>query len=152
MMNSADRADFIMAIREHPIPGTILVCNFDGTFREPEMVKPRCVVVLSPKIAARPGLCTVVCLSTTTPHPVMPYHCQIDIRPRLPGTWRSDGVWVKGDMIYAMGFHRLDLIRTGKTREGKRTYRFDVLAPDQMKMIKSCVLKGLGMSPLTKHL
>ncbi len=141
-----------MPIREHPIPGTILVCNFDGTFKQPEMVKPRCVVVLSPKIAMRSGLCTVVCLSMTPPERVMPYHCQIDIRPRLPEGWKSDGVWVKGDMIYATGFHRLDLIRTGKNREGKRTYRFDTLSADQMKQIKSCVLKGLGMSILTKHL
>jgi len=141
-----------MPIREHPIPGTILICNFDGTFKEPEMVKPRCVVVLSPKIAARPGLCTVVCLSGTAPAPAMPYHCQIDIRPELPGGWESDGIWVKGDMIYAVGLHRLDLIRTGKTREGKRTYRFDTVSSEQMKQIKSCVLKGLGMSILTKHL
>ncbi|PZA10017.1 type II toxin-antitoxin system PemK/MazF family toxin [Rhodopseudomonas palustris] len=141
-----------MPINEHPLPGTILICDFDGTFKQPEMVKPRCVVVLSPKIAARAGLCTVVCLSTTPPDPIMSYHCQIDIRPPLPAGWESDGVWVKGDMIYAVGFHRLNLIRTGKTREGKRTYRYEVLSTDQMKLIKSCVLKGLGMSLLTKHL
>ncbi len=36
-----------MPINDHPAPGTILVCNFNGTFKEPEMVKPRCVIVLS---------------------------------------------------------------------------------------------------------
>ena len=126
-----------MPIHEHPDPGTILVCNFDGTFKEPEMVKPRCVVVLTPKIKARPGLCTVVCLSTKPPDPVMPYHCQIDINPPLPKQWDSKGVWVKGDMIYAVGFHRLELIRMGKDRTGTRIYRFDVMPPEQFKQIKT---------------
>jgi uncharacterized protein YifN (PemK superfamily) len=82
----------------------------------------------------------------------MPYHCQLNIRPVLPEPWRSDGVWLKGDMIYAVGFHRLDLIRLGKDRAGKRLYRYDLLSEDQMKQIKICVLRGLGMSVLTKHL
>jgi mRNA interferase MazF len=141
-----------MAIQEHPAPGTILVCNFDDAFKEPEMVKPRCVIVLSPKIVSRAGLCTVVCLSTKAPDPVMQYHRQIDIRPKLPPPWDSDGVWLKADMVYSVGFHRLDLMRLGKDRTGKRIYRFDVFPEDQMKVIKSCVLRGLGMSVLTKHL
>jgi hypothetical protein len=29
-----------MPINDHPAPGTILVCDFNGTFKEPEMVKP----------------------------------------------------------------------------------------------------------------
>jgi mRNA interferase MazF len=141
-----------MPIQDHPAPGTILVCNFDGTFREPEMVKPRCVIVLSPKIRNRAKLCTVVCLSTTEPSRVMPYHCQIDIRPELPRPWGSNGVWVKGDMIYAIGFHRLDFVRLGKDRCGKRIYRMETLSAEQMKVVKSCVLRGLGLSGLTKHL
>ena len=64
-----------MAIREHPPTGSILMCDFNAGFREPEMVKRRPVVVISPKIRARPGLCTVVALSTTVPAPVMDYHC-----------------------------------------------------------------------------
>ena len=100
-----------MPIAEHPEPGTILRCNFDSGFKAPEMVKPRIVVVLSPKIKkGRPGLCTVVALSTTAPDPVMQYHCQLDIKPKLPHPWESEGIWVKGDMVYAVGFHRLDLI------------------------------------------
>jgi mRNA interferase MazF len=141
-----------MPIREHPEPGTILVCNFDGGFKEPEMVKPRLVVVLSPNIKARPWLSTVVALSTTPPDPVMTYHCQIDIEPKLPISWSSDGIWVKGDMIYAVGFHRLDLTRLGKERDGKRVYRMDTLTGEQMKTVKTCVLRGMGLAALTKHL
>jgi uncharacterized protein YifN (PemK superfamily) len=139
-------------IHDHPAPGTILVCNFDGTFKEPEMVKPRCVIVLSPRIRARARLCTVVCLSTTDPHPVQQYHCRLDIRPRLPSSWESDGIWVKGDMVYSVGFHRLDLIRMGKSRDGRRIYRMETITEDQMRQVKSCVLRGLGMNGLTKYL
>ncbi|WP_069880907.1 type II toxin-antitoxin system PemK/MazF family toxin [Bosea sp. BIWAKO-01] len=141
-----------MPIREHVEKGTLLTCNFDGSFKEPEMVKPRVVVVLSPKIEHRHHLCTVVCLSTTAPEHVMPYHCQIDIRPRLPRPLESDGVWVKGDMVYAVGFHRLDLIKTGKDHTGKRIYRFDVLSDEQLKLVRKCVLRGMGLASLTKHL
>lgn len=116
------------------------------------MVKRRPVVVLSPKIAMRPGLCTVVALSETKPHPVMPYHCQIDIEPELPSPFSSKAIWVKGDMINAVGFHRLDLIRVGKANTGKRLYRYETLSNEIIKQIRECVLKGLGMSILTKHL
>jgi mRNA interferase MazF len=141
-----------MPINDHPAPGTILVCDFNGTFKEPEMVKPRCVIVLSPKIERRAKLCTVVCLSTTAPDHVMPFHCQIDLRPVMPSPWDSDGVWVKGDMVYSVGFHRLDLVRIGKDRTGKRQYRMDTLSSEQMKSVRCCVLRGLGLSTLTKHL
>jgi uncharacterized protein YifN (PemK superfamily) len=141
-----------MPIHEHPATGAILMCNFDGGFRVPEMVKRRPVVVLSPKIRGRHHLCTVVSLSTDTPDPIMPYHCQIDIRPRLPAPWESDGVWVKGDMVNAVGFHRLDLIRAGKDIRGNRLYRYDPLDIEIIKQIRSCVLRAMGMSVLTKHL
>lgn len=141
-----------MPIREHVEKGTILTCNFDGSFKEPEMVKPRPVVVLSPKIQNRHHLCAVVCLSTTPPENVMPYHCQIDIHPRLPRPFESDGLWVKGDMVYAVGFHRLDLIKVGKDRDGKRIDRFDVLSDEQFKLVQKCVLRAMGLASLTKHL
>lgn len=116
------------------------------------MVKPRCVIVLSPRIKARAKLCTVVCLSSTAPNHVQQYHCQIDIDPPLPPSWESKGIWVKGDMVYSIGFHRLDLIRLGKRKDGSRIYRMDTISEEQMKVVKACVLRGLGMSTLTKHL
>ena len=141
-----------MPIQEHPLIGTILMCDFTTGFREPEMVKLRPVVVLSPKIAARPKLCTVVALSTTKPDPVLNFHCQIDVRPELPAPLQSDGLWVKGDMVNAVGFHRLDLIRLGKSIAGKRIYYYSTLSSEQIKQIRECVLKALNLSTLTKHL
>ena len=141
-----------MAIRQHPALGTVVMCDFGTGFVEPEMVKRRPVVVISPKIAARPYLCTVVALSTKRPNPVMPYHCQIDLRPRLPPPFQSDGVWVKGDMVNAVGFHRLDLVRLGKERSGKRVYLYEPLSDDALRKIRACVLRAIGLPALTKRL
>ena len=141
-----------MPIREHPVPGSLLLCNFDPTFKEPEMVKRRPVIVLSPKIASRPGLCTIVALSTSAPDPVKPYNCRIRIAPTLPKPFDSEEMWLKGDMIYAVGFHRLDLFRTGRSENGKRTYYYNTLSNDTMKQVRACVLHGLGLTFLTQHL
>jgi len=129
-----------------------MTCNFDQGFKVPEMVKRRPVVIVSPKITARPGLSTVVALSTLTPNPVMPYHCQIDIRPKLPDHFNSTGVWVKGDMVCAVGFHRLDFIYCGKGNSGKRIYYTQTLGDENLKKIRICILRALGLAALTKHL
>lgn len=141
-----------LAIREHPVLGSILICDFDRGFREPEMVKRRPVVVISPKIARRPGLCTVVCLSTKDPDPVMDYHRQIIVEPLLPEPWNSRQMWIKGDMVYSVGFHRLDFIRRGKDQIGKRMYDYRVLNNSQIREVRSCLLRSLAMSQLTNYL
>ena len=141
-----------MPIKEHPDTGSVVMCDFNAGFREPEMVKRRPAVVISPKIRNRPHLCTVVALSTTPPDPAMPYHRQIDLRPRLPAGWQSDGVWVKGDMINAVGFHRLDLIRLGKDVSGRRLYLYEPQSAENLKIIRQCVLRALGLAGLTKGL
>ena len=141
-----------MAIREHPALGTVLTCDFSQGFAPPEMVKRRPVIVISPKIANRGGLCTVVALSTTPPDPVMPYHQQIDIRPRLPVRWQSDGVWIKGDMVLAVALHRLDFLSHGKDRTGKRRYHYAPVEEGILKLVRSCVLRSIGLGILTKHL
>ncbi|HYD44716.1 MAG TPA: type II toxin-antitoxin system PemK/MazF family toxin [Phenylobacterium sp.] len=128
------------------------MCDFSAGFRLPEMVKRRPVVVLSPKIRARPGLCTVVALSTSPPDPVMSYHCQVDFDPPLPGWMTSEGVWVKGDMVATVGFHRLDFISLGKSKSGKRRYYYSTLSAQNLTRIRACVLHGIGLSSLTKHL
>jgi mRNA interferase MazF len=141
-----------MPIREHPPAGTILICNFNSDFQLPEMVKVRPVIVISPKIHGRPGLCTVVALSTTAPDPQMPFHAQISIDPRLPAPWDAESVWIKGDMVYAAAFQRLDLIRTGKDFSGKRKYYFTTVSAEQLRITRALVLRSIGLSYLTKHL
>ncbi|HYF85489.1 type II toxin-antitoxin system PemK/MazF family toxin [Azospirillum sp.] len=141
-----------MPIREHPPIGTVLLCDFDQGFREPEMVKRRPVIVISPKISVRAGLCTVVALSTTEPAPNMAYHCQITLDPPLPDPWGDKARWVKGDMVCAVGFHRLDFPRLGKDQGGKRLYRYDPISAADLRRVRHCVLCSLGLAGLTKHL
>jgi mRNA interferase MazF len=61
-------------------------------------------------------------------------------------------VWVKGDMVNTVGFRRLDLIRLGKGRDGKRIYLYEPLSTDTIKQIRACVLRAMGLAVLTKGL
>ncbi|MCO6048799.1 type II toxin-antitoxin system PemK/MazF family toxin [Mesorhizobium sp. RP14(2022)] len=142
-----------MGIREHPLQGSLVTVDYSaGGFVEPEMVKRRLAVVLSPKITARPKLCTIVPLSLTAPLKEMPYHKQIRLPFELPREWGDMERWIKGDMVNAVGFHRIDLLRLGKDDRGKRVYQTAALPADLMKLVRQCVLHGLGLSSLTKHL
>ena len=86
-------------------------------FKEPEMVKKRPVVALTPSMQGRGQLVTVVALSSMKPNPVQKFHCLLP-KASLPmsGKFQSNETWVKGDMVYAVVFHRLDLIKVGVTR------------------------------------
>ncbi|MDF3034440.1 MAG: hypothetical protein K0R76_1394 [Alphaproteobacteria bacterium] len=141
-----------MPIKEHPLTGSILLCDFSQGFQAPEMVKRRPVIIVSPRIKGRPGLCTIVALSATEPLPKMPYHALIDISPPLPKHFQSKGLWIKGDMVNAVAFHRLDFIRTGRGNDGKRDYYYTTIRKSQMLTVKECILNALGLANLTKHL
>ena len=145
-----------MAITFHPRAGQILLCDFSQGFKEPEMVKShRPVVVLTPPIVGRAELVTVLALSTKEPDKIMPFHYKIprNSMPQLRRFQEND-TWVKGDMIYTAGFHRLDLIRLGKrdSTTGKRLYFTQKLGRGQMKDIYSCALHGLNLGQLSQHL
>lgn len=120
------------------------------------MVKAgRPVVVLSQPVAGRDGLVTVAALSSKRPLKVMPYHLQLP-KSSLPqiGLFQKDETWVKGDMIYTVGFQRLDLIKLGKRnpQTGKRVYYDKRLGRERMREIYACVLHGLSLSHLIPHL
>lgn len=145
-----------MAITYHPKAGQILLCDFSEGFKEPEMVKSgRPVVVLNSPMKGRGSLVTIAALSTTNPDPVMAYHYKIP-KPSMPqlGRFQEKDTWVKGDMIYTVGFHRLDLIRLGKRdeRTGKRVYFSRKLGRDQMKEIYKRVLCGINLGSLSEYL
>jgi mRNA interferase MazF len=137
-------------IQFHPKQGTILICNFDPGFKQPEMVKRRPVIVISPQISACADLCTVVPISTEPPRKIMPYHYEIDIV--LPPPWNIGPNWVKGDMVYAVAFDRLELIRSGRGEDNRRRYSRVELPCHQFNEVRKCVLHALGFSALTKHL
>jgi len=145
-----------VAIKFHPLAGQILLCDFSQGFKKPEMVKNhRPVVVLTPPIDGRFNLVTVLALSTREPTPIMPYHYKLPkaSMPQL-GRFQESDTWVKGDMIYTVGFHRLDLIRLNKrnVNTGKRLYFRRKLGRSQMAEIYKCMLNGLNLGQLAKHL
>ena len=145
-----------MAITFHPRPGQILVCDFSTGFREPEIVKNnRPVIVLTPDYKGRTGLVTVVPLSTKEPTEIMPYHYKLprNCMPQI-GRFQDNDSWVKGDLLYTVGFHRLNLIMLGKRdpNTGKRIYYQNRLSRERMKEIYTCVLHGLNLGPLSQHL
>lgn len=120
------------------------------------MVKSkRPVIVLTPQMRNRADLVTVVPLSTVKPNPVMSYHYMLpkNCMPQI-GMFQKDDSWVKGDMIYTVGFHRLNLIQLGQRdpATGRRIYYKNRLGRERMKEIYSCILHGLNLSILTKHL
>lgn len=139
-----------MAINYHPKRGTIVCANFDQGFKVPEMVKRRLCVVISPPIQARPGLCTIVPLSKSEPQEIQAYHYKFQIPFRLPARWGNVSRWAKCDMIYAVGFHRLDLLRLGKDQNGARQYQLNTLSRTHLRNINNCVLASLGLPPLTE--
>lgn len=141
-----------MPLEYHPKPGTVVKCNYGkGGFIDPEMIKNRLAIVISPQISQRHRLCTIVPLSLTPPDLKMPYHFEITFDQDLPAPWEGRTRWVKADMVFAASFSRLELLRTGKSN-GKRNYDFPPIDNDKLNCIKSCVLCSLGLSSLTKHL
>lgn len=143
-----------MAIKHHPRAGQILMCDFRIGFKEPELVKHRPVVVLTPIMDGRSGLVTVVGLSTVQPDPIKKFHCLLP-KASLPmiGNFQKHETWVKGDMVYAVGFHRLDLIQLGtRNSDGKREYFRSRLGRPMMREIYSCVLHGLNLGALVAHI
>lgn len=138
---------------EFPVQlGTILLCDYSTGFREPEMVKRRPVVVVSPRPRHRTRLCIVVPLSTTPPREASPVACPIDLAQPLPEPFSETALWAKADMLATVSFDRLDLFRTGRDQYGKRKYLQPRLPADDLMRIRAAMLHALGMETLTVEL
>lgn len=135
-----------MPLLFHSKPGTIVVCDYRTGFRPPEMVKRRPVIVVSPRLRRRNGLCTVVPLSTQRPEPVEDYHCEINLPRALPPPFGVNPMWAKCDMLATLGFARLELLRAGKDRSGKRKYIQPVIGTAALMRVRTAVLASLGIS------
>lgn len=143
----------MMALRYYPRVGEILLCNYDTGFVEPEMVKMRPVVVISPRLRRRAELVGVVPLSTTGPDPAEDHHCLIRLDRPLPSPFDAPEMWAKCDMIATVAHSRLDRFKAGRNRTtGARVYLAGQLNDNQIQAVKAAVLCGLGLSSLTVHL
>lgn len=125
-----------MPIVYHPNAGTLLVCDFSGMI-EPEMVKARPVIVVSPRLRNRTGLCTIVPLSTTKPISIMPWHCKIELDEPISPKWQETEMWAKCDMLYTLRFERLD--RFHKRISNQRKYYDKIISNKELFIIKNCI-------------
>lgn len=132
-----------MAIKYPPEVGTILLCNFEGV--PPEMTKKRPVVVLA---SVAHNLCLVAPLSTTDPEEQHPWHCLINTPKTLPAPYDSKVHWLKGDMVAAVGFHRLFMPTKGKDKYGNRLYVKIRLSLPEMRQVRRCVAAALSICPV----
>jgi len=55
-------------------------------------------------------------------------------------------------MVCAVGWHRIDLLRLEKDVNGKRRYQLLTLSNVHLDEISKCVLCGMGLSALTRHI
>ncbi len=105
------------------------------------------MIILSPRLAHREHLATVVPLSTTAPPADLPYVCELRLSPPLPTPFNAPVAWVKADMLATVGIGRLDLLRLPRHPDGKRRYVRPRLAAEDMKRVERCVLHALGFFP-----
>ena len=140
-----------MPLPHQPAIGTIVICDFKG-FIQPEMIKRRPAVVISPRFRSRFGLCTVVPFSTTEPESIEKYHHKIEFDDPLPQPYNSPFQWVKADMFCTVSLQRLFFPWQGKKHDGSRNYIIKKVSSEDMAIIKKCMLHAIGMGDLTEHL
>jgi uncharacterized protein YifN (PemK superfamily) len=135
-----------MSIKYPPKIGSILLCDYSlGGFREPEMVKRRPAIVVSPKLNHRNGLCAVVPLSTSAPVHTVSYVVELELPTAPPAPFDSVSVFAKCDMLSTVCFERLDMFRTGRDQYGKRKYLDLRISSEQMDEIHIAIKVALGI-------
>jgi uncharacterized protein YifN (PemK superfamily) len=135
-----------MGLQFHPGQGVVAICDYNSGFIKPEMVKRRPVIIVCKQMKNRPRLCTVIPLSTTPPDPVESYHAEIKLPFALPPPFDAPTQWVKGDMINAVSFDRLNLISLGKDASGKRRYLTTPIGKDLLEVVQRCFLAGVSLT------
>jgi uncharacterized protein YifN (PemK superfamily) len=133
-----------MTVTIHPVQGTIVRVDLSQGFRDPEIGKRRPAVILSPSIPGRPLMCTIVPLSTSRPKTILPHHMQITFDPPLPWPFEEPTVWLKGDIVLTVAFHRLRLLFS-RWNGGQRVYDIRVLDQATFGRVQQCVRAGLGL-------
>jgi len=138
-----------MGLKYPPVPGTVVFCDYATGFRQPEMVKKRLAVVVSPRLPYRDGLCTVVPLSTTPARSGIRYQCKVELPLSPPPPFEGTLKWAKCDMLATLAHNRMSLPRTGRDPvSDQRQYLKIVLPGDQMERIRVAILHALGLESL----
>lgn len=127
-----------------PKTGQVLTCDFCTGFVEPEMVKIRPVIVVSPNSSHGRRLCTIVPLSTTPPNPVKAWHLEL-ANLKVPGWTRSGEInWAKCDMLTTVGFDRLDKPHT-RGQNGDRIYHTVNISRAELADVLACIRNYLTL-------
>ncbi|WP_420345005.1 type II toxin-antitoxin system PemK/MazF family toxin [Paenirhodobacter sp.] len=141
-----------MSLKFPPKPGLIVICDYTTGFREPEMVKERLAVVVSPRLPYRDGLCTVVPLSTTPARSGIRYQCRVELPVVAPPPYEGKIKWAKCDMLATLSYSRMKLPYTGRDKTtGKRKYLQIVLSAEELSRVRTSMLYALGLESLTKE-
>lgn len=133
-----------MPLPYFPRMGQILVCDFSG-FKEPEMVKPRPVIIVSPRLPYRSEIVAIVPISTSAPRHDLPFVVRLskNYHPQEPD---DHPCWAKCDMPVNIALRRLNGFKVGRRRwENPRASDADLAA------VRRGVLHGLGMGHLLEH-
>jgi mRNA interferase MazF len=69
---------------------------------------------------------------------------QVSFDPLLPGPYDAKSMWVKGDVVLTVAFHRLRLLFSG-WNGGQRVYDVRVLDAATLEKVRDCVRAGLGL-------
>jgi uncharacterized protein YifN (PemK superfamily) len=142
-----------MGLQYPPKPGTIVICDYSTGFKEPEMVKERLAVVISPRLPKRDNLCTVVPLSTSVPAHRTNYQVRIELPVEAPDPYPGKFKWAKSDMMATVSYNRLKLPFTGRDpNTGKRKYLQIILVEEELAKVREALLFALGLDHLTKNL
>jgi uncharacterized protein YifN (PemK superfamily) len=115
----------------------VFACDYSGNVA-PEIIKVRPVVVISPNHLLRPGLVTVVPLSTTPPSPIQQYHYRLVGNP-IPGDPATE-IWAKCDLVSSVGIGRLDRIKIARGN-----YVTGSVSMDQVREIRRCAARSIGI-------
>ncbi|WP_111564368.1 type II toxin-antitoxin system PemK/MazF family toxin [Rhizobium sp.] len=151
MLTRERRERWIVALNFHPRVGAVVICDYRTGFKEPEMIKERLAVVISPRLPNRSDLCTVVPLSMSPPKRDIKYQCRIELPMEAPKPYEGKFKWAKADMLATVGIRRLTLPYTERDPvSNKRKYLTIILGHEEMDKITTAVLHALGLEHLTK--
>lgn len=118
------------------------MCDFRGNI-VPEIIKKRPVIVITPRLPHRNGLCMVVPTSTTPPDHPQPFHVRLS-RNYVPGEPEDTPVWAKCDLITNVSMARLD-----RFKAGHRKYVAPMVSHEDLRAVRKGVLAALGFPDLT---
>ena len=69
---------------------------------------------------------------------------QVGFDPPLPAPYNSPVMWLKGDVVLTVAFHRLRFMFSGWDA-GERSYDIRVIDIETFQRVRDCVRSGLGL-------